>query len=75
MELVLDLNLENFVGLEHYIGCVMEPPTIIFGNSKRPKVPKDWERRNAVLLILVKKGQRLTLVILSCSFNIWEILC
>lgn len=68
-DLVLDFRV--LLGLEH---AFVEPPAIIFGNDKRPALPEDWERINVVLPIFAKRGERLILVILSRSFNIWETL-
>lgn len=63
--------LEILLGLEH---AFMEPSAVILGNYKRPKVPEDCERINIVLPIFANRGERLILVILSRSFNIWETL-
>lgn len=50
--LVLDFRL--LLGLKY---AFMEPPAIIFGNHKRPKVPEDEKRINVVLPIFAK-GKR-----------------
>lgn len=67
--LVLDFRL--LLGLEH---AFMESSAIILGNHKGPKVPEDQERINVVLPIFAKKGERVILVILRHSLNIWETL-
>lgn len=67
--LVLDFRV--LLGPEH---AFVEPPATILGNYKRPNVPEEWERINVALPIFAKRGERLFLVILSCSFNIWETL-
>ena len=67
--LVLDFRVLR--GLAH---AFVEPSGLIWGNYKRAKVPKDWEGINMILPIFAKQGERWILIILSCSFNIWETL-